>query len=379
MADIRHFVSVRIRIALLPTLLAIAGCANSADSPAVMMERARILMDRQQPEEAIPLISKVIAEQPEEPHARYLRGLAHERLGVLEKAIEDYSECLRLAPDRKDARNNKAVVLARMERFDDAILEFTHLIEMDQDDPLAWRNRGLCYSDLENYQASVSDYNKAIELTPDDPANWFQRGNVFLNKDDFAAAEKDYSEAIRLDPKLARAYMNRCVARYHQGQRSQAGEDLKIAQSLDDSIVLPALSFFEEPAASGAAEGSGLWQAIRRVAEQHLTSRGFSAIVVKTEYPGLSCGRYSAERAGKVCEIFVTYQPEPSSFLNVPAVASDEAASLTEMNCSLLVLSRSGASDETPVVSQFREQWNPNDQPGEPVILRYQSSALTSP
>ena len=110
------------------------GCGASADSPEVKLERARILMQRDQAAEAIPLLNEVIDATPKDPEARYQRGVAYESLSVLEKALIDYTECLTLNPERTDALNNKAVVLAKMKRFEDAAAEFTRLVDLDHRD-----------------------------------------------------------------------------------------------------------------------------------------------------------------------------------------------------------------------------------------------------
>lgn len=61
------------------------GCAGREESPAVKMERARILMDRDRAAEAVPLLTEVLTEYPQNADASYLRGLAYERLNVLER------------------------------------------------------------------------------------------------------------------------------------------------------------------------------------------------------------------------------------------------------------------------------------------------------
>ena len=351
-----------------------AGCANSGDSPAVVLERARILLEREQIEESIPLFSDAIAAMPEEPEPRYLRGLAYEKLNVLEKALVDYSECLRLDEDRADALNNKAVVLAKLKRFEEAAVEFTRLVNLDPQDPLAYRNRALCHFDLEHYDAALLDYDKAIQLAPKDAAGWFQRGNVFLEKNEYPKAIEDYSQAIAFDDLLAKAWMNRGVALYHNGEKSLASADLQKAQSLDDNIILPGLDFFEEPAASGiAGRLSDAWSDLRSAAEQHLKERDFSDLRLVQEFPSFQCAELSGILAGKRRTILLSCCQENPKSLTVPALALEADSNDLLPLYSLLVL-QSTTNEAAPAkVIRFESDWNPAIyvSVSQPVIVRY--------
>lgn len=334
----------------------IAGCGKSALLPEVTLERARILMERGQMAEAIPLLDEAIAKMPDSAEAHYQRGLAYERLDVLEKALADYTECLRLDDERTDALNNKAVALARMKRLDEAAVEFGRLIEMDPQSALFYRNRGLCQFDLGNHDAALADYAKALELAPQDPAGWFQRGGVYLKQGRFAEAEQDYSKAIDLDPELAKAWMNRGVCRYKRGEKKLAAEDLEKAQSLDDGIVLPDIDFFGESTAAGIPEGADpamLWPAARVFAEEILTADGFTSVTLVREYPAMLCGEFNGTLDGKARRILVTCTPEGQGYLTLP---SDPSASA---DCALLVLRLSRDADKSPVVSRFEKDWTP--------------------
>jgi len=353
------------RLFVLGILISLAGCSGSAGSPEVKLERARILMERDQTAEAIPLLNEVIAATPKDPEARYQRGVAYESLNVLEKALVDYTECLGLDEDRTDALNNKAVVLAKMKRFEEAATEFTRLVNLDPKGPLAYRNRGLCHFDLGQYDAALADYAKALELAPEEPACWFQRAGVYLAQNRFEEAEQDYSKAIKLDPELAKAWMNRGVARYRRGQKDLAAEDLKRAQSLDDNIVLPALDFFGRETASvgdNVRPDDNAWQALKSAAEKELTDRGFSSVKLLNEYPAFQCAAYTAEYDGAGWTLVVGTQTGDAESLTLPATPAEAS------NVALLILKTESG---TSTVSDFQQPWKPASRNSEPVLVRY--------
>lgn len=350
------------RFFVLAIVIGLAGCSGSPNSPEVKLERARILMERDQAAEAIPLLNEVVDATPKDPEARYQRGVAYESLDVLEKALADYTECLVLDQDRTDALNNKAVVLARMKRFEEAAVEFSRLVDLDPQGPLAYRNRGLCYFDLKQYDAALADYAKALELAPEEPACWFQRAGVYLAQNRFEEADQDYSKAIKLDPELAKAWMNRGVARYRRGQKDLAAEDLKRAQSLDDNIVLPAIDFFANETTPAADSG---WSAEKSAAEKELGDRGFSSVKLVNEYPAFRCAAYAAVYEGDDWTIVVGTQAENADTLTLPPVPSDTSA------IGLLILKTQAG---TTTVIDFQQPWKPAAQNLEPVLVRYPAS-----
>lgn len=359
-----------LQVCVLIMLTAISGCADPSDSPLVALERARILIDRGHAAEAIPLITQAIDAMPEDAEARYLRGVAYESLLLPEKALEDYTECLKRNPERTDALNNKAVVLARLERFEEAAAQFSLLLERDPQDALAYRNRGLCRLDQQQYALALQDYDQAIALAPAEPANWFQRGNVFLEQEEYERAEADYSQAIEIDPDFARAWMNRGVARYQNGQRASAAEDLQRAQSLDDSIILPGLDFFSQASGSGPE----FWNSVRVAAESELSRRGFREVKLVREYPAFQCAEYSARFVDQPRTVFVTCSSSDQADVLLPTSGSlaSEAAVVSGTPASAaiaLLILQSDPATNTISVRRFEDPWKPDTASMQPAIL----------
>lgn len=341
------------------------GCGGSPDSPEVKLERARILMEREQVAEAIPLLNEVVDATPKDPEARYQRGVAYENLDVLEKALNDYNECLILDSERTDALNNKAVVLAKMERFKEAAVEFTRLVDLDPQGALAYRNRGLCHVDLGDYETALADYAKALELDPKDSANWYQRAGVYLAQKRYEEAEQDYTKAIEITPDLAPAWMNRGVARYKRGEKKLAAEDLKKAQSLDENIVVPDIGFFDEaPAATASstpAESKSLgWSAVKLAAEKEMSAKGFSGLLLTEETPELLCGQYQAGLNGRSWTILVAVATAAKESVVLPAEGVAQASQADPaLNATALMILEPAGSGEELVVRSFERPWSP--------------------
>jgi len=356
-------------------ILLVSGCAEAPDSPELMLARAKILMDRGQGAEAIPVLDLALKAMPQNPEVYYQRGLVYQNLDLPEKALADYLACLQLDNRRTDALNNKAVQLARLKRYEEAISAFSELVDLDREDFLGYRNRGLCRFDMHDDAGALQDYDTALKLNPDDSSSWFQRGNVHLSMGHLDAAESDFSKALELDPEFAKAWMNRGVVRYRKGQKPLAAEDLTRAQELDSNIVLPAIDFFKDVAPSAAATevmAASAWESCRPLIEEELAERGFTKLVYVREFPDLQCAELAGEFDGKPSTVLVTCQQAWKSTLTLPCPDLPKLPGGERRPCTLLVLEVPDRNGTAPKVARFEQSWNPQSQNGSPVIMEYE-------
>lgn len=382
----------------LPALVLVfcGACGRPADSPEVILERGRILSERRQFEEAIPLFSQALETFPERAEIYYLRGVAYENVRLPERALADYSKAVELEPDRHEAINNKGVALAKLDRFEDAVAEFSRLIELRPDDALAFRNRGLSQHDLGRLEEALADYGHAIRIAPGDPLSWFQRGNVYLEQGQLPLAEQDFSKAIELDPLLARGWMNRGIARYLAGQKELAWQDLENSQDLDENIVLPGLNYFLDAPAAGqvpaADSAASHWPDWREAAEQELQRRGFTALQLKGEFPEFRCAEYLAEFHEQPRAVYLSFtgpraagpNSQPGAVILPGAAAGSGQQMVGSLSgpgartdsdapqaASLLILQPPEAPGSAISVVLFQEQWEAVPERIRPVLIQW--------
>jgi tetratricopeptide (TPR) repeat protein len=99
-------------------------------------------------------------------HAFYNRGNAFYYLGVLEKAIADYSRAIVLNPDHAET----------------------------------FYNRANSYADLGDHERAIDDYSQAIRLKPNFDAAYYNRANSHLRGGRLLRAVEDYKKAFSLRP-----------------------------------------------------------------------------------------------------------------------------------------------------------------------------------
>ncbi|HEX6796034.1 MAG TPA: tetratricopeptide repeat protein [Casimicrobiaceae bacterium] len=123
------------------------------------LHEAKALLDRKQYADAIARLDKLSAEQPREPQARFLKGLALSDEGKTEEAIEAFRALLADFPELPEPRNNLAVLYAKKGEYALARDELERAVQVAPDYAVAHENLGDVYARL----AEV-EYEKTAEL-----------------------------------------------------------------------------------------------------------------------------------------------------------------------------------------------------------------------
>ena len=215
---------------------ALAGCAESSESPEVLVERGHLLESRDQLPEAIDAYTKALAQRPKDATIYYDRGVAYGRLNRWREAAEDYTRAIEHDSGMARAYNNRATAFAQQHLYKRAIDDFSDAIKREPGAALSYRNRGLAYHDSGQLKEAIQDFTVAIGLDPNSSDGPFERGNAYLDAQDFPNAISDFDHAIKLNPSLAAAYAYRGEAYRHSGNPKQAQADIDKAKQLDPNI-----------------------------------------------------------------------------------------------------------------------------------------------
>jgi tetratricopeptide (TPR) repeat protein len=152
---------------------------------------------------------------------RFLNGLKL-RLGITRlsrpgRALALYEDGVRFSA----AANHKRAVEC-----------FSEAIKLAPNTGKLLHHRGASFAGMGSFDAAVFDYDTAVRLDPAYPDTYLDRGNVRLLMDEPEKAARDYSEAIRLRPGWAEAYANRAVAHAETGDAAASNADAQRAVSL---------------------------------------------------------------------------------------------------------------------------------------------------
>lgn len=106
-------------------------------------------------------------------------GIAYNRTGEFEKALEAYDFTLALNSNFHHALFNKANSLANMERYKEAVEAYREYLKSDPANDDAWCYMGECYLNQGRYKMAERYYNKALDLNPENDIALFSKGIIF--------------------------------------------------------------------------------------------------------------------------------------------------------------------------------------------------------
>jgi len=140
---------------------------------------------------------KPLLRQPKTP-AGLIPAHNYYRQKNYEKAIEAYSEFIRLHPKEYQAFYWRGRAYAEMKQNDRAVTDFKTVIELRKDEAPAYEWLGWLAMKEEQYDDAIPYLNRAIELRPDRPWGYYQRGRCYYKKNDRVNALKDVKKSCDL-------------------------------------------------------------------------------------------------------------------------------------------------------------------------------------
>lgn len=166
-------------------------------------------------------------------------------LGLNQKAIEDSTMAIRLRTDSADAYFSRADGYWRVGDYDKVIDDDSKVISLHPKDlDFFYSHRGNAYDYLGQHQNAIDDYSKAIGLDPKQPLSYSSRGESYLQLGQFQYAIDDFGKAISLgNGRMATGsfYEERGAAYAKLGRYQEAIHDLSEAISEEPVQPAPAL------------------------------------------------------------------------------------------------------------------------------------------
>lgn len=138
--------------------------------------------------------------------AHQYRADEYMRQRYAKRAIQDYSEAIRLNPASAVSLYGRAVAYIRLDRIDQAIADCTEAIRLQPDYFPAYMGRAECFYKQGDLKRAIADDTEAIRIQPNYAAAYRGRGQLHSIQGAHDLAIADFTESIRLDPENPQSY-----------------------------------------------------------------------------------------------------------------------------------------------------------------------------
>jgi choline-sulfatase len=122
--------------------------------------------------------------------------------------------------------------------YPEAIKQFRRALELKPDYDLAIINMANSYRRLGQDDAALAGYEHYVTVDPKNAFVRYQIGEIYLDRKDLVRAEAEFAQALTIDPKLASARVATGVLAFERQQLPQAEQLLKDALALKPDVRL---------------------------------------------------------------------------------------------------------------------------------------------
>jgi len=153
----------------------------------------------------------------------------HNNLGVafflqrkVGKAIDHFSEAMKINPGFVDARINMAIALAKKGKMDEAIGYLSEALKINPDSDKAHINLGVALAKLGRTADAIHHYSEALRINPEFDEAHNNLGVALASQEKLDEAIDHYFEALRINPRYAEVHNNLGSVLFQKGKTNEA-------------------------------------------------------------------------------------------------------------------------------------------------------------
>jgi len=183
---LQHYQAGRVDQAL--TVLT-SGIERFPDEPALLVVRAGILTEQQQPDAALADLEVAAKLAPDNPMVLTNRAQLYRGAERDDDALKDLNRVVSIAPDYVAARYNRGSLRYEQGDYQGALQDFDHCIAIDPHLSAAYFNRANARAALGDHAAAIADIDRFVDIADD--AHWLVRARQLRAEWEAARGDAD--------------------------------------------------------------------------------------------------------------------------------------------------------------------------------------------
>lgn len=193
---------------------------------------SQVLLQTSRAADALPLVDRALALDPDYANAYNTRGSLLKALGRFLEAEKAFRQTLSRRADHAEAWANLGATLVELRRYADAEKASRRALAQRPDYPRALVNLGVALRHLGRWQEAAASQEKALSLAPDMPDAWGELGLCCTALGDPAGGRQAQEKALSIDPTYAEAAVNLSLDLVNSGDVPGARAALSRALSI---------------------------------------------------------------------------------------------------------------------------------------------------
>ena len=200
-----------------------------------------------QVEKAIEAYQQALRIHPENAGAWDFLGNAYGQSGQQAQAIEAYQQAARIDPEFSRAWIGLGIAYFRSKLTEKAVEAYQQALRIDPELAVAWKFLAFAYDQSGQTAKAFEAFLQALRIDPNDASTWDSLGFAYIDSGQLTHAIVAFEQAVRIDPEFSRAWAGLGMAYHHSGQRKKAIEvyqrlkniDPKRADEYFEAVILP--------------------------------------------------------------------------------------------------------------------------------------------
>ena len=172
----------------------------NADQPIGRYRKAKFVLARHDPTEALIHLLKAAEWDPYSPPFRFEIADVLTQLGRTNEGIQELQELCRLQPQSVEAQFKLGLALADAQQIEPAVAAFKQAVKLDPENTLAWYNLGLASIAIGQVEESLTALDRAAALAPKEPQIPYERARTLVRAGRYTEARTAAKKALQMQP-----------------------------------------------------------------------------------------------------------------------------------------------------------------------------------